>query len=187
MQKDSMYVVFVFYTNEVHYVYIYSMNSLQLFIINNPLLFGLSLGGAIIVFVAVLLTVILSIVFKNMDRVEDEYISKGDSSIIESVIYSSKANFFGITSLGTAQIRGNGRLILTQSELYFTQALTKKIVRIPVKNITSIDTTQTSHLGKTKMQPLLTVHFRRKDGSEDSVAWLVANPTEWKQQIEAVQ
>lgn len=93
------------------------------------------------------------------------------------------ANFFGIESQGIRQIRGNGILLLTDTDLVFGMFRPTLDVLIPLANIKKIEFTE-SHLTKTVFQPLLKVYFTNEDGETDSVAWWLPNPTEWKNVLE---
>lgn len=89
------------------------------------------------------------------------------------------ANFFGIESLGFTQIRGNGILLLTDTDLVFGMFRPTRDFLIPLARIEKIELAE-SHLAKTVFQPLLKVYFTNEEGNADSVAWWVTNPTEWK-------
>jgi hypothetical protein len=89
------------------------------------------------------------------------------------------ANFLGIESHGAMQIRGNGILLLTNTDLVFGMFRPTRDFLIPLSRIEKIELAE-SHLTKTVFQPLLKVYFTNKEGDTDSVAWLLANPTEWK-------
>lgn len=93
------------------------------------------------------------------------------------------ANFFGIESHGTMQIRGNGILLLTDTDLVFEMFQPTREFRIPLAKIEKIELAE-SHLTKTVFQPLLKVYFTNEAGDVDSVAWWLVNPTEWKNLVE---
>lgn len=93
------------------------------------------------------------------------------------------ANFFGIESHGAMQIRGNGILLLTNTNLVFGMFRLTREVLIPLTKIEKIELAE-SHLTKTVFQPLLKVYFTNEAGDADSVAWWLANPTEWKNVLE---
>ena len=93
------------------------------------------------------------------------------------------ANFFGIESLGVIQVRGNGILLLTDTDLVFGMFRPTRDFLIPLALIEKIELEE-SHLTKTVFQPLLKVHFTTEKGDADSVAYWVANPTEWKNVLE---
>ncbi|MCL5037147.1 MAG: hypothetical protein M1269_08535 [Chloroflexi bacterium] len=92
------------------------------------------------------------------------------------------ANFFGRKSKGVGQLRGNGALVLTRNELWFFQGITGMEISIPLKNIKSI-TFPKSFLGKTIFRPLLCVEYISDEG-EDSIAWAMPDPENWKEAIE---
>ncbi len=92
---------------------------------------------------------------------------------------SSNANFFGVESLGAAQLRGNGVLLLTSEEFFFEMWMPKKEFHISISSIINIEVVK-SHLGKTKSRPLLKVVFQNVKGETDSAAWLVGNIPHWK-------
>jgi len=92
------------------------------------------------------------------------------------------ANFFGQESRGVTQMRGNGTLVLTDSELYFELLLPRREFHIPLASIQAIETA-TSHLGKTIGRPLLKVVFRNEAGQTDSIVWYVSDVEGLKQAI----
>jgi hypothetical protein len=94
-----------------------------------------------------------------------------------------EANFFGIESHGVMQIRGNGILLLTDTDLVFGMFRPTRDFLIPLAKIEKIELAE-SHLTKTVFQPLLKVYFTNEEGYMDSVAWWVINPTEWKELLE---
>src|SRR5512134_3616363 len=71
------------------------------------------------------------------------------------------ANFFGQQSHGVTQMRGNGTLVLTDSELYFERWLLRRDYHIPLSAIQGVETPN-SFLGKTVFQPLLKVIFQNE-------------------------
>ena len=103
----------------------------------------------------------------------------------EIIMQSHAANFFGQTSKGGSQIRGNGALVLTKDELWFKLALPQEEMTIPLRSITGTEIKK-SHLKKSKMRELLHVEFNSPSGT-DSAAWLVKNPQEWQREIEKLR
>jgi len=93
------------------------------------------------------------------------------------------ANFFGQQSRGAGQIRGNGTLILTESELIFEMWLPRREFRIPLASIESLENPN-SFLGKSRFTPLLKVVFNDQQGSNDSMAWQVRDLSGWMEQID---
>lgn len=98
------------------------------------------------------------------------------------VLTSPMANLFGIKSRGMKQIRGNGILLLTSSQLYFRMLLPKRELLMPLRSITSVET-PLSFLGKTKGMKLLKIDFRNNVGGTDSAAWLVPDLEKWVETI----
>jgi hypothetical protein len=82
------------------------------------------------------------------------------------------ALFFGQKSRGATQMRGNGTLILTKTELVFKQWVADREFRIPYRSIESIDNPRW-FLGKSQGVRLVEVRFMDDAGAEDSMAWRV--------------
>ena len=95
------------------------------------------------------------------------------------------ANFFGRTSLGMGQVRGNGALVLTPGELYFMMFVPRRELTIPLDRITFLSTPR-SHLGKTVVMKLLRVDFTSESG-EDAAAWAVQDPGQWVSDLRRYQ
>jgi len=95
------------------------------------------------------------------------------------------ANFYGLESLGRAQARGNGVLVLTQEELYFLKALPRRETVIPVSAITAVSNRR-SHLGKSNLVKLLRVEFENS-GKPDAVAFAVDDIDAWTREVEQVR
>jgi hypothetical protein len=96
------------------------------------------------------------------------------------------ANFFGQESRGVMQLRGNGTLALTDTELFFEQWIPRREFRIPLSAIQAIEM-PASFLGKTNFRPLLKVVFKDEAGNTDSMAWLVPNVEGLKRALEDAQ
>jgi len=92
------------------------------------------------------------------------------------------ANFMGQESKGMGQVRGNGALILTHTELHFILAIPRRNWVIPLADITKISFPK-SHLGKTKFRPLLRVDYM-DNGQNDAIAWMVSDLEDWTKAIE---
>ena len=93
------------------------------------------------------------------------------------------ASFFGLESRGLKQVRGNGCLALTKDEIYFLRWAPRMELRIPREKVLRVETVR-SHLGKSKLVPLLKVHFTNEDGGADSVAWYVRDVPAWLAKLE---
>lgn len=117
---------------------------------------------------------------KNLARVVSERFDP--TEILRKNLW---ANYFGRKKKGMAQIRGNGALVLTNSQLWFLQAAPRNEIDIPLTQIIRVSTTR-SHLGKTIFRPLLFVEFETPDGP-DSIAWALRHPDEWVTTIEAAR
>jgi len=102
----------------------------------------------------------------------------------ELLCKKSPANFFGIASRGMSQIRGNGSLFLTNRRLVFRLLVPKRWIEIPVKGIVRVENPR-SFLGKSKGRKLLAVYFRR-DGQDDSAAWVVSDLADWTRELHKV-
>ncbi len=94
-----------------------------------------------------------------------------------------EANFFGIESHGIMQMRGNGILLLTDTDLVFELFRPARDFVIPLAKIEKIELAE-SHLTKTMFQPLLKVYFTNEEGHMDRMALWVVNSAEWKDLLE---
>jgi MFS family permease len=92
------------------------------------------------------------------------------------------ANFFGQESLGAAQMRGNGALVLTRAGLHFFMAVPERELEIPASAIAGTEIVRW-HLGKSVGRELVKVRFRTPAG-EDSAAWWVSDPRGWQGELE---
>lgn len=94
------------------------------------------------------------------------------------------ASFFGLSSKGVGQVRGNGCLALTEHELVFRMWVPKQWLRIRREDITAVETPR-SHLGKTRGTPLLLVAFKDHERSAvDTIAWQVRDLAAWTRALE---
>lgn len=92
------------------------------------------------------------------------------------------ASFFGQESRGVTQMRGNGTLILTDSDLIFEMWVPNREFRIPLRSIQAIEN-PTSFLGKSRFTPLLKVVYTNDQGATDSMAWQVRDLSGWMRLI----
>jgi hypothetical protein len=141
----------------------------ELFRILFPLFIGL------VVFLAVMRGVMALLRRKMLEQIRRRF--AGQTVIRQSI----GANFFGLTSKGLGQIRGNGALVLTPDELYFVLFAPRRELIIPLADVTSVSTPR-SHLGKTIGMKLLRIDFRAS-GGEDAVAWALRDLDEWTAEI----
>lgn len=92
------------------------------------------------------------------------------------------ASFFGQESRGVMQLRGNGTLILTDSELIFERWVPNTEFRIPLRSIQSLEN-PTAFLGKSRFTPLLKVVYTNEQGATDAMAWQVPDLSGWMRWI----
>ena len=135
----------------------------------------------IIILVLLILTAIRKLVFgwlqrKMLAKVEKKFAGR------YIVMMALNANFFGQKSRGGRQIRGNGTLVLTETELWFGLALPDREISIPVNQIKTVDYKR-SFLGRSVFRRLLYVEFYYQ-GRDESIAWYVNDPEKWKMAIE---
>jgi len=83
----------------------------------------------------------------------------------------------GLESRGPKQVRGNGRLVLTDDELRFRLFVPDRETRIPLAAVTSVGSERT-WLGKWVGRRLLRVRWTTADG-EDAMAWEVRYLDGW--------
>jgi len=144
------------------------------------------MGGSWILWILLLPLVLFFImggVIRLQHRRKQEVLRKFKGRKIYGV--TSGANFFGVESEGWGQVRGNGVLLLADSELYFEMWVPSKKLSIPFSALRGAEVTM-SHLAKTKARPLLKVHYLNAAGAEDSAAWLVNHLPQWTSAIEKI-
>ena len=98
------------------------------------------------------------------------------------VLMSLNANFFGRKSQGVSPVRVNGALVLTAKELWFSLAVPRKNISIPLKDIQYVRT-EKSFLYKTVLHPLLVVRYKTKE-FYDEAGWWVPDADRWVKEIE---
>ena len=111
---------------------------------------------------------------KRINEIYAKYMSK------DVLITDDMVNFFGLESLGSWKIRGNGVLILTKKELFFGMWKPKKELLIPVKSIIEVRNPK-SHMYRSAFRPLLKIIFKNESGESDSVAWYVRHLYKWNE------
>lgn len=92
------------------------------------------------------------------------------------------ASFFGQESRGVTQMRGNGTLILTESDLIFEMWVPNNAFCIPLRSIQSLES-PSSFLGKSRFTPLLKVVYTNEQGTTDAMAWQVPDLGGWMRHI----
>ena len=95
-------------------------------------------------------------------------------------------NFFGLQSRGRGQIRGNGVLVLTPDELWFSRFVPRNDISIPLSSISEVSLVE-AHLGKRILgQQLLYVAFQN-EGQSDAIAWAVKDLQGWQVDIQSAR
>lgn len=131
----------------------------------------------------VFLLFFISFILKSTQKKLEKYIlEKFDKNEILGA--TTRANFFGLKSLGSRQIRGNGAIVLTKDKLFSIRAKPFQELIIPLENISEISL-PTSFNGRSVFKKLLCIHYQKK-GQEEAVAWALTNPKEWKLSIENI-
>ncbi|WP_019638733.1 hypothetical protein [Paenibacillus fonticola] len=97
-----------------------------------------------------------------------------------NVLAEKFSNFFGYSSKGMKQVRGNGYLTLTKDALNFKMYFPLKIVEIPISQIIETEIGY-EHLGKINFY-LLRIRYNADDCVE-TVAWRVADAETWSDKI----
>ncbi|MFM7058063.1 MAG: hypothetical protein ACKO2P_14185 [Planctomycetota bacterium] len=128
---------------------------------------------------AVALRLILRNLKQLLRRRLTERLLPGETILAEDF----RANFFGLQSLGGAQFRGNGLLVLTDQALVFQMLLPSRTFRIALTEVTGTSIVR-SHCGKTIARNLLKVSFGSQ-GREDAMAWFVPEAEQWQRQLDA--
>ncbi|MDD5394242.1 MAG: hypothetical protein PHE17_14610 [Thiothrix sp.] len=100
------------------------------------------------------------------------------------ILSDAGAYFVGVESKGRLQLRGNGALALTATELWYKAAFFSTELVIPMQDINHVELVD-SHLGKVVFgRKMLKVYFKNINDQADSVAFLVNNESLWRQSLE---
>ena len=130
----------------------------------------------IILGLIVLLT-ILSLIFRLVQKKMLHVVAQRFKTN-EIVLLDLGANFFGLSSKGLKQVRGNGALVMTENQLWFHRAAPSWEISIPLEHIRAFDLRRT-HLGKgIAFKSVLYVEFISEIG-QDSIAWALREPQKW--------
>jgi len=129
---------------------------------------------AIFVFIALVFAVILIPVARRAKRLRAGL----EEELGDAVRRIANVRGLGLESRGPRQMRGNGWLVLTPDELRFRQWVPQRETRIPLATVTAVETKR-SWLGKTVGSALLCVRWRTSGGTEDAMAWEVADLEAW--------
>jgi hypothetical protein len=145
---------------------------------------GITFGGAfalmlgLVVFFAVIFGGVF-VVLRNIARQKE---ATARERYPNALHIDRAASFFGQESRGVTQMRGNGTLILTDSDLIFEMWLPNREFRIPLRSIQAIEN-PASFLGKSRFTPLLKVVYTNDQGGMDSMAWQVPDLSGWMRLI----
>lgn len=100
------------------------------------------------------------------------------------ILQTLNADFLGKDSAGGGRIRGHGALVLSLDELWFCLAASAKEISIPISTIKSVELKR-SHLKRIIFRKLLALNFYYQ-GRDETIAWYVPNPDEWRVAIESL-
>lgn len=139
----------------------------------------------VVIVVAVILVTLVG-VFWTLGRVTRKRAALIAERFPNTKLIVPMANFFGQESKGVTQLRGNGIMVITSSEVYFQQLVTNREWHIAFGSIQEVETVK-SHLGKTIGRPLLKIRYINPEGRVDTVAWWVRNLDEVLQTIESLR
>lgn len=148
------------------------------------LTFGLTIAAVVIVLVVGGLTIFFTVFFQQMrtsgvERIKEHFPTE------QIILSDTNANFFGLESRGSFQVRGSGALVLTRNELWFSRFVMRNDITIPTRDIQSVRLVD-SFLGKMILgRKLIYVQFRTPSGV-DSAAWLVGDPNRWQTALESL-
>jgi hypothetical protein len=137
-----------------------------------------------VILIVVMLVVIIGATLIGVRRVLARQAQALQARFPSAKLIDPGANFFGQESKGVTQLRGNGTLVLTDSELYFELLVPRREYRIPLASIQSVETPM-GFLGKTVGRRLLKVTYRSEGGQNDAIAWYVTNLNNIKQLLES--
>jgi hypothetical protein len=147
-----------------------------------------AIDGVLVVAVIVLsllvgLGVVFGLVFVVLKRVAQRSRGTAGQQYPDARLVDANALFFGQQSRGVRQMRGNGTLIVTDSDIIFQQWVPSREFRIPLSAIQAIEN-PSSFLGKWQGVPLLKVSFLNESGHTDSMAWRVGDLSGVQRRIE---
>jgi hypothetical protein len=145
--------------------------------------FGMTLDGVgFVVLLLLSLAVIFGGVFVVLGKIARQKEASARERYPNARQIDRTASFFGQESRGVTQMRGNGTLILTDSDLIFEMWVPNKQFRISLGSIQSIEN-PTSFLRKSRFTPLLKVVYINDQGAIDSMAWQVTDLDGWMRLI----
>jgi hypothetical protein len=149
-------------------------------------IFGITLAGIGFVIMLLVLAVFFAVIFGSVFVVLRNTARQKEASARERYPNARQidraASFFGQESRGVTQMRGNGILILTDSDLIFEMWVPNTEFRIPLRSIQSLEN-PSSFLGKSRFTPLLKVIYTNEQGTTDAMAWQVPDLSGWMRRI----
>lgn len=101
-----------------------------------------------------------------------------------NVLAEGFSNFYGYSTKGMKQIRGNGLLTLSEAFIQFEMYFPRRKVTIPVNQIREVKITF-EHVGKLSLS-LLCISYVA-NGHVETVAWKVADTDKWIKAINHVR
>ncbi len=136
---------------------------------------GITVAGLVVsllIGLTIVFGVVFGVVYVMLRRAAQRSQNAASQQYPDARIIDAGALFFGQQYHGAAQLRGNGTLIVTDSDIIFQQWVTNRELRIPLTAIQSIEN-PTSFLGKWQGVPLLKINFLEDNGQADAMAWRV--------------
>ncbi len=138
-----------------------------------PVVSALAIAALVLAAVAVL-TLTLAPLLRRARRVA----AQAEAEAGPDARRSEHVRGLGLRSRGASQVRGNGRLTLTDEELRFRLFVPDRETRSPLAAVTSVGSERT-WLGKWVGRRLLRVRWRTPEGAEDAMAWEVRDLGGW--------
>lgn len=129
-------------------------------------------GVGIVLIILVGLGIVFGLVSLILRRVAQRSREAAHQQYPGARLVDSGTLFFGQQSRGAGQMRGNGTLIVTDSDIIFQQWVANREFRIPLTTIQSIEN-PSSFLGKSQGVSLLQINFLNDNGEADAMAWRV--------------
>ncbi|PZD97232.1 hypothetical protein DNH61_03595 [Paenibacillus sambharensis] len=129
-----------------------------------------TIAGTVVIFIATLLLIFLYRIISLKKNYKQE----------EKLLVDYLSNFYGVSSKGMRQIRGNGILLLSRNNLIFEMYIPRKKYTISLDTISEISKVN-GHLGKVGFN-LLKVKFKSENYCEEA-AWAVNDVDEWIKQL----
>ena len=132
----------------------------------------------------VIVGVIIVVTMLILSRVSRTQIAKAREQFPQALAVLN-ANFSGLTSDPGVRLRGNGILVITRDELYFTQWVTNREFHVPTRALQSVELVS-NFMGRWTFTPILKVNFTSEGGQAAAIGWQVRDAEGVKQQIETL-